>query len=267
MKKRSIWISGILVVVSMAFLASVENAGGPPEGYTGSPADGRNCSQCHSGMPQTLPNAITTNIPPSGYVPGDTYTVTVSVSHPTASRFGFQLSPQNLSGQLLGQLIATSNETQVTPSKKYIQHTLAGTGGSGGRSWSFQWVAPPAGTGDVTFYAAINAANGNGNTSGDQIFLSSLTVSELVSTIATHFSHASPVHIAVLPGTSQMRISATVPVEHIEIFLLTGEKVHEQAMEGKQTISLELPSFLRNQLLLVQIHLADQSKVVRKIIL
>lgn len=43
---------------------------------------------------------------------------------------------------------------------------------------SFDWVAPSAGEGDVTFYAAVNAANNNGSPSGDVINTGSTTVSE-----------------------------------------------------------------------------------------
>src|SRR5690606_1068590 len=93
-------------------------------------------------------------------------------------RFGFQVSPQKTDGTLLGSLNATSQETQVTGGK-YITHTQSGTAGnSGSKSWTFEWTAPTAGTGDVTFYGAFNIANGDNNTTGDEIWKSSLTISE-----------------------------------------------------------------------------------------
>ena len=45
-------------------------------------------------------------------------------------------------------------------------------------AWLWTWTAPAAGAGDVTFYVASNAANNNGNTSGDVIYVSTHTISE-----------------------------------------------------------------------------------------
>ena len=42
------------------------------------------------------------------------------------------------------------------------------------------WEAPNTGTGDVTFYGAFIAANGNGNNMGDTYHSTDLTVSEAV---------------------------------------------------------------------------------------
>jgi hypothetical protein len=49
---------------------------------------------------------------------------------------------------------------------------------SGTITWNFQWTAPAAGTGPVTFYVASNAANNNGSTSGDEIYTDSYTLLE-----------------------------------------------------------------------------------------
>ena len=35
------------------------------------------------------------------------------------------------------------------------------------RSWTADWIAPPAGTGDVDFTVAVLYANGNGQNTGD----------------------------------------------------------------------------------------------------
>ncbi len=43
--------------------------------------------------------------------------------------------------------------------------------------WFFTWTAPTSNVGDITMYAAINAANGNGANSGDQIYLSQFSFS------------------------------------------------------------------------------------------
>jgi len=42
--------------------------------------------------------------------------------------------------------------------------------------WTFNWVAPSSDVGRVTFYAAGNQANNNGNETGDQIYVTSISI-------------------------------------------------------------------------------------------
>src|SRR6185436_7418712 len=89
------------------------------------------------------------------------------------------VSPQSITGILLGTLIITNTvETQLVGANKYVTHKFAGTSGSGSRTWNFNWTAPVAGTGNVTFYGAFNCANNSGNSAGDTIYKSTLVVSE-----------------------------------------------------------------------------------------
>lgn len=157
---------------------SVLNDSGAPAGYTGSPGDGVNCTSCHFGTVSQLAGAITSTIPSGGYVPGQTYTITITASEQGVNKWGFQLSPQNGSGTKMGNLLNINSSTKILVSGKYASHTSSGTSGNGGRSWEVNWTAPAAGSGAVTFYASINAANGDDNTSGDKIYLTTLTVQE-----------------------------------------------------------------------------------------
>ena len=56
----------------------------------------------------------------------------------------------------------------------------AGTSGINTKSWECDWAAPVAGTGSVTFYSACNAANDDGDTDGDNIYTTSITVIESI---------------------------------------------------------------------------------------
>lgn len=149
-----------------------------PAQRTGSPGDGQNCSGCHSGSPVVnLSEGISTNIPIEGYTPGETYTITVggAITRTGKTRYGFQLSPQNASGDLLGTLTAGSGSTLIG-SGKYVGHNGAVT--SSNPSWSFSWTAPETNTGEVGFYLSVLAANGNGGTSGDEVLLYNTLVNE-----------------------------------------------------------------------------------------
>lgn len=157
----------------------VHNNGGAPAGFAGDPAGGgQTCRACHSGpsLPP-LTGVITSNIPSSGYIPNTTYTITAVFVRPGHTRFGFSISPQSSSGVPMGSLTALSG-TMVNGAGQYVTHVAGSTIGSGSKTWNFTWTSPAPGSGNVTFYGAFNAANNNGQASGDSIFLSTLTVSE-----------------------------------------------------------------------------------------
>ena len=96
-----------ILFLSFIFTLSVfAYPGGAPAGYTGSPGDAQNCTKsgCHNGTAATVSGWITSNIPPAGYTPATTYNITVTVTG--SGNHGFEVSPQNVAGTLLGTLIA-----------------------------------------------------------------------------------------------------------------------------------------------------------------
>jgi hypothetical protein len=142
----------IIALVGLIVLtASVLSPNGAPPAKTGSPGDGSNCTECHGGTATTTAGLITSNIPSGGYVPGTTYQITATNTLTGAGKYGFEVSPQNTAGTLLGTLIAGSG-SQLVGSNKYVTHLSASTTTS---AWTFGWVAPASGTGAVTFYGAF----------------------------------------------------------------------------------------------------------------
>ncbi|MCX6275756.1 MAG: T9SS type A sorting domain-containing protein [Bacteroidetes bacterium] len=181
---RSLTIITILIIFIFGTALFSEtglnaNNSGAPSMRTGSPGDTKSCTTCHTGTAQHVTGIISSNIPPTGYVPGATYIIDALCTDSTRTRFGFEISPQNITGAKLGVLTVTDvARTKIIGSGKYITHTTAGTSGAGSILWSFNWTAPPAGSGDVTFYGAFNFSNHNNATSGDIIKLNELTVGE-----------------------------------------------------------------------------------------
>lgn len=174
-----------VVIISIALITgelTSHSSGFFSIGYTGSPGDnGMTCASCHSGSPVTsAPGALTSNIPASGYVPGQTYTITLTAQHPTFNVFGFMLTAETSTGAKAGSwTILNTSETQLTAGGSYVAHTSGGITGTGNtKTWSVQWTAPSPGVGQITFYASINRANGNFSTSGDQIQTATLSVSQ-----------------------------------------------------------------------------------------
>ncbi len=157
---------------------------GPPPGRTGAP-DEDTCAECH------LPEAIQTNgaltiIAPQTYLPGQTYQITVrhTTTDQTRLRWGFELTALDGGDEKAGTLQTNNdgltqlrNNEEPHPTRQYIEHTASGTfvGQRNGASWTFQWTAPTQNIGPVTFYAAGNQANNNGNSDGDVIYSTFVT--------------------------------------------------------------------------------------------
>ena len=173
-------LSSFLVGGLLLFTAGITYTGGSPGAKSGSPGDNnQSCTQCHSGTPVGVEDWISTDIPASGYVPGSTYTITVSAAH-DSQKFGFEATAERIGNQKTGTFIITnSNETKLVNNDFAVTHTSGGTAGSNSRSWSFDWVAPSEGSGPVTFYAAVNATNSNNSTSGDVVYVTQYGVNEV----------------------------------------------------------------------------------------
>lgn len=171
----------ILLLPSVLVLYSYNS--GSPGGKTGSTGDnGTTCTQCHAGTAVAQTNWITSDIPSDGYTPGETYTITVTGTHSGVAKMGFEVTAENSFGNKKGTwTITESSRTKLTNSNNAVTHTSGGTAPNGdSNSWDMDWTAPAAGTGNIKFNTAVNAANGNGSTSGDQIYTSLMTVMEAV---------------------------------------------------------------------------------------
>ncbi len=217
-----------LAIFSMpVVLLLMANSGGSQGGYTGSPGDGENtCVACHSGSDVINQEGwITSDIPPEGYTPGMEYTITVTGNHENVQKFGFELTAETDDQARVGEFIILDTRTQhAAGSNQRVTHTSEGTAPSGdSNSWETTWVAPVDGAGKVTFYTALNAANGNNSTSGDQIYTSKLAVNEASTGIAG-LSLENQVEIYPNPANSVVNI--TVPVRsEIRIIDITGQEV------------------------------------------
>ncbi|MDE3198095.1 MAG: IPT/TIG domain-containing protein [Acidobacteriota bacterium] len=183
-------------------------ATGPDAGYAGVPGEST-CANCHSGgkgsgsVSVKFPNGL-------NYTPGVAQNLVVTVSDPVQRRWGFQLAARQAGnsttqagqftpgGDGYTQLVCTSpaffNEqygngcmNSATYPLQYIEHTLAGTryGQGSSASFSFTWTPPADSTGNIAIYVAGNAANGDGNTSGDHIYTANYTLSPAAATSPT----------------------------------------------------------------------------------
>ncbi|MCF8231203.1 MAG: T9SS type A sorting domain-containing protein [Bacteroidales bacterium] len=169
----------IVAIATYTFITfGVDRSTGSPGGKTGSPGDnGATCTDCHSGEATPQDDLISSDIPNNGFIPGETYTITAEITDDAAELLGFELTAEDNAGNKMGDFTITNEtETQFTNGDKAVTHTSDGIEPSGNsNSWSFEWTAPDQPDSEVTFYAAFNAANGNGATTGDNIYTSEMT--------------------------------------------------------------------------------------------
>lgn len=164
---------------------------GPPLGFTGAPGEGT-CVGCHYTFNQPNPPNTGGKVEitglPVNYTLGQSYTVTVTVSHPTARAWGFELTALDPNGtsSTVGALTVTTPTTVLKrdssdsgQQRTYLSHsgeTGIAQGKTGSNSWSFSWTAPAMAVGDITFYAVGNAANNQISPEDDYIYTTSIKV-------------------------------------------------------------------------------------------
>lgn len=163
----------LLLLFAVSSGNTFANSFGPLDGLTGAPDEG-NCTQCHAGNElNAAGGSLTLTTFPETYEPNEVYTIVVNLSRAGQSRWGFEMIALDADGASVGSFEADDAEnTQLSEDNQYIKQTLKGTGQGteDAHSWEFQWTAPDADIGPITFYVAGNAANGDSVTTGDYIY-------------------------------------------------------------------------------------------------
>lgn len=225
---------------------SSKSAGGPVNN-TNAPAE-KTCSgtegtnACHSGSIPDNTGPATTSITSSGgtmYVPGQTYTITCSITHATRTRFGFQCTARRLSNNSVGGNIVVTDATNTwlhptnfaaCTSCQYICHKLAGTYfNSTTGSWTFNWDAPSSNIGNVRFYACFNAANNDTKSTGDEIYYTTLTLTPSATGISEEELFSQQTAIFPNPSSGEFSIvNEENNIDRIELFDIAGKRVGEK---------------------------------------
>lgn len=153
--------------------------------------DNSDCTSCHPVLNTDVTTTnITSNIPSTGYVPGNTYNITVALNPVVGlGPAGFEVTcEENTTNTKSGSFGITSpTSTQFTNNSSAVTHTTARNSLG---TWSFNWVEPIAETGDITFYGAfIEAGYPLVSNLGDYLTLSTLSASEFSPTNITETSN------------------------------------------------------------------------------
>lgn len=223
------------------------NIGANYSGITGTTC---NTSGCHVGALNSGPGgvAITTNVPGTGYIPGTEYSITITVDAGGANGnvFGFACSAaKDGSTTPTGGFSAADGTTLAKSGGAYMVHNTAaaGSGASDTHTFTVNWTAPASGTGDVKIFAAGNSGNGNGQNSGDQIYNSTLVVSEapgagLTEAIVSAFQ--------LFPNPATESVTLNVPDQLLDgtvrVLDMTGKTVFHTQLNMHQ-IAIDLTAF------------------------
>src|ERR1041385_8173918 len=189
--QRVLWgICGLSVAVVPALLYAY--ASGPDPRATGAPGDVNAypmacaSSGCHFGTPLNSAGGkvAATFSGGSSYTPGVAQTITVTVSDPVNTHYGFQMTARLESNLANGQAgdftsgpgtFVLCDNNQPKPKSgcgamvQFIEHTTPST-----PSWTFTWTPPAANAGNIHFYVAGNAVNFNGEADkGDHAYTNS----------------------------------------------------------------------------------------------
>lgn len=177
MKKKLPIVYGLFWTL-LAGLLFLSNNSNPPNGYTGAPPSGQTCASCHSGGGASG-NVTITGLPAT-INPGQQYPIVVSVTrtNSTPQKAGFQMTVLGSGNTFAGAFSGAGGGAtiQTTGGISYLeQSTGQNFGANNTINFTVTWTAPATGSGNVTFYAAANLANGNGSTSGDYITTTTAT--------------------------------------------------------------------------------------------
>jgi hypothetical protein len=194
MKKNSIVILIICIaIISFSFTKYFmtggfgDSTGAPLKHNIVSSYKGCNVVGCHVG--NTFNDFtkgyidVTSDIPLTGWLPNQTYNLTVRAIAPTKYAFGFQFAAWGKNDSVsVGTLIPSTRVKVVksilrnsffakVDSNYYVTHLSSTVAhGTNENEWTFQWTSPSSRTQDVRFYLAGICANGNGQTSGDNAY-------------------------------------------------------------------------------------------------
>ena len=250
MKKTFTLLSFFLTAFAVVKYSNLTSrpASTPDGGYTGAPTTNLTCasSGCHSGSPTTdatkftlkmstsaigLQDASATVTSSTTYVPGNTYWVSMALNG-TGTRYGFSFTALNSSNAQEGTFTTTDANTVLVNSSKDVSHKNANST----KGWTWKWNAPST-SNPVSFYMAGMLSNGNGNTTGDDVYKSSVTIN---AGAPTSVNEASILRgVSVFPtqtmGDFAMNIESSINTEvSIELIDIAGMKT-SNLFNGKLT--------------------------------
>lgn len=275
MKKVFLSVSaiGMLTFLSLGFI--LKWSSGIP-GKTGSPGE-TSCTACHGGGSGTT--IVNINATPSfisnQYIPGTTYTIDVTVINNPYSKFGFgceilDASTNTNAGSMTTPLAGVQFLTAANGRNNAVHNTPKN--GTGSATFSFVWVAPTT-TNNIVIYAAGNAVNGNGTTTGDAVGTASLLLTPNTTSIQENTANNS---ISIFPNPASDFISMYIDYFNaptlvtIELSDLKGSHhftlLNTKLNYGQNEIKTFLPDELSNGIYVLKVR-SNEKNITSQLLL
>ena len=238
--KRSLKISLLvlaMIAITMSFFDKkpihARSITPPPLSRTNAPALGTlpaetNCTGCHTSFAlNSGAGKVEILDLPTSYIPGQEYTIRVAVSQTGFTKYGFELTALDSTGNKAGDLAnLDTNRTAVNTAlfgtagaqvtRQYIYHALLSLGGTAPNlaersEWTFKWTAPATRIGKIGFYATGNAANAAAGNQGDYIYSTVATVTPSVATLSgADYNPTTPLAVGSIASAFGVELATVV---------------------------------------------------------
>ena len=265
MKFRLLLFSALLFISYLALVSSSSGrATAAGEGNTGAPGDNSKvCASCHSGG-SFAPTVNIRLIDMDGneidkYDPNGQYQVEVRIdaTSGTPSGYGFQIvSLRDSDDTDVSVWSNPSSNAKIAAAmgRNYVEHN----GVSDANIFLVEWTAPEEGTGSVSFYAAGNAVNKNGSTSGDAATTNSLQIEE--NAVSSLDRLAEIINLEVFPNPAGEVLNLQSDLEQVNIFIrdLSGKLIYAAALEYNE--QLDISSWSSGQYIITAVDMASGAK-------
>ena len=174
LKNKTKLLAAIVCFLSIA----IANSGGPTGNYANNAPSYNNCTSCHSGAINTGNGAVEIlGLPADGYVPGESYSLTISVTGTHERGYGFQMASQTGNDNAGTFSLGSSSENAELNGNR-VQHSTRTISGE----WIVEWLAPSSDVGDVTFSISGMATGGNSGNGGDDVYTGAIEVPAFIPT-------------------------------------------------------------------------------------
>jgi hypothetical protein len=286
--KRITYIVFILAAV-VVLSAGIQKSAGPPGCHAGEPPNNFNCTSCHSDFPVNTGDAnilFDVGGADTGYIPGKTYNITISVKKTGMMAAGFQfiaLQDNNLSTSPGSITLTQPSRTQKVDAnnphvqgcgllqKVWVEHTYQGitSDASGESLWKFDWKAPDNYVGNITFYLAALETNYDGEVTGDYTYTRSISSPDVTTNVIQLDKPFADLMIFPNPATSKLWFKTGVHgIQKIELLNMQGKLIKQldnTLQENTTDLQLDL-SGIRPGVYFVAIQ-GKEANAVRKILI
>ena len=190
---------------------ALSNSGGVGGNYANNAPNSSNCTSCHSGSANSGNGSVTiTGLPSDGYVPGDSYSLTIKVAGSHRDGYGFQMASQ-VGNNNAGTFSLSTNSQNAELSGTKVQQSARTISGE----WIVEWLAPNSDVGDITFSASGLATGGASSNSGDNVYTASVALPAFV-----------PQEVILLGGTIEENIRYGKPEASYQEVANAAEKAN-----------------------------------------